>query len=75
MRAGAGDPLEHDPSAGAVTAGRTERQQAVAALITQTVIMKAIDFGGDVAAVHAQTIGYRTINALREHGPIITRKR
>jgi hypothetical protein len=29
---------------------------------------------GDVAAVHAQTIGYRIIDTLREHGLTITRK-
>jgi hypothetical protein len=29
----------------------------------------------DVVAVHAETIGYRVIDALREHGLTITRKR
>ncbi len=59
-----------------VTAGSTERQQAIAALITETVITNAVDFGGgDVAAVYAGTIGYQIIDALRDAGLAITRRR
>lgn len=72
------DPLARDPEASQVAAGRTERQQAIAALITETIIKNGIDYGAgdsDVTAVHAETIGYRVIDALREHGLTITRKR
>ena len=72
----ADDPLEHDPAAGPITAGRTERQQAIAALIAETVIANAVDFGGgDAAAVYAETIGYHLIDALRGAGLAITRRR
>lgn len=71
----ADDSLDHDPAIGAITAGRTERQRAIAGLIAQAVITNGADFGGgDVVAVHSDTIGYLTINALREHGLAITRK-
>jgi hypothetical protein len=46
------------------------------ALITQTVIANGIDYGGgDVAAVYSDTIGYRIIDALRDAGLAITRRR
>jgi len=35
-----------------------------------------IDYGrGEVVAVYSDTIGYRIIDALREHGLAITRRR
>ncbi|MDQ2813006.1 MAG: hypothetical protein M3Z75_14305 [Actinomycetota bacterium] len=71
------DPLARDPKASQVTAGRTERQQAIAALITETIIKNGIDYGAgdsDVVAVHAETIDYRVIT-LHEQGLAITRKR
>jgi hypothetical protein len=72
------DPLARDPEASPVTAGRPGRQRAIAALITETVIKNGVDYGAgdsDVVAVHAETIGYRVIDALREHGLTITRRR
>jgi hypothetical protein len=74
----AADPLDRDLAADAITAGRTERQQAIAALITETVIAHGIDYGAgdsDAVSVHSATIGYRIIDALREHGLTITRRR
>jgi len=73
----ADDPLDYDAAAISITAGHTERQQAIAALIiTETVTTNGIDYGaGDVVAVYAETIGYRIIDALREHGLAITRRR
>jgi hypothetical protein len=47
-------------------------------LITETIIKNGIDYGAgdsDVVAVHAETIGYRVMDALREHGLTVTRKR
>lgn len=72
------EPLERDPADATVTAGRTERQHAIAALIHQAVIENGIDYAGgdsDVVAVHAATIGYHVIDALRGHGQTITRRR
>jgi hypothetical protein len=40
------------------------------------VIASGVDFGGgDVVAVHSETIGYRIIDALRDAGLTITRRR
>jgi hypothetical protein len=72
------DPLARDPEASSVTAGRPGRQQAIAALITETIIKNGVDYGAgdsDVVAVHAETTGYRVIDALHEHGLTITRRR
>jgi hypothetical protein len=41
-------------------------------------LSSGVDYGAgdsDVVAVHAETIGYRVIDALREHGLTITRRR
>jgi hypothetical protein len=66
----ADDPLEHDPAAGTITAGRTELQQAIAAIVARAVIENGIDYGAgssDAVSVHSETIGYQIIDALREH--------
>jgi hypothetical protein len=70
-------PLEHRPAADTIiTAGRTDRQQAIAALIAQTVITNGIDYGGgDVVSVYSDTIGYRIIDAVRGAGLAVTRRR
>ena len=47
-------------------------------LLADDCLRGALDYGaGDsnVVAVHAETIGYRVIDALHEHGLTITRKR
>lgn len=63
-----------DPEAGAVTAGRGVCQRAIDALVTDTVMQNGIG-GGDLTAVHAETVGYRIIDALREHSLANTRSR
>jgi hypothetical protein len=55
--------------------GRTGHQQAIAAIITEAVIANATDYGTKVVAVDPETIGYQIIDALREYGLTITRKR
>jgi hypothetical protein len=70
------DEFERHVSAAA--AGRTERQQAIAALIAGAVIANGIYYGGgdsDVVSVHSATVGYQIIDALREHGLAVTRLR
>lgn len=72
----ADDPLDRDSSAAALTAGRTDRQQAIAALIGETIAAYGVDYGGgDITAVHAETIGYRIMDAFRDAGLSITRRR
>jgi hypothetical protein len=54
----------------------SKRQQAIAALIEEAIIRHGCDFGtGDVVAVHASTIGYSVLDALRDVGLTVTRKR
>jgi hypothetical protein len=47
----------------------------IAAIITEAVIANATDYGTKVAAVDPETIGYQIIDALREYGPTITKRR
>ncbi len=71
-----GSPDCYDPDAFEVTARRTERQDAIAELIARTVIEHGVDFGtADVVAVHSETIGYRVLDALRDAGLTVTRRR
>lgn len=70
-----GDPLGHDPAIGELAAGRTARQQVVAALIVETAIVNSVDFGGGAVAVHSETIGYWITDALSDAGLTITRRR
>ena len=51
----ADDPLEYDPAAGSETAGRTERQHAIAALIAGTIIANGIDHNGAISDVSPST--------------------
>jgi hypothetical protein len=72
------DPLEHDPAAHTVTAGRTERQHAIADLIAETIIANGVDYGGassDVVSIHSATVAYQIIDSLRDAGLAMTRRR